>query len=71
MSTDYEEAVTGELQLHDLTAAEMLARVVSMFEEAPDAEGAFLDVSFTDSHGFLRTMRMFLLEDKDDSSTVH
>ena len=69
--SDYEEAERGSLDLRNMTGAEMLARVASMFEEAPDSEGAFLDVSFTDKHGFPQVMRMFMPELTQDAHDAH
>jgi hypothetical protein len=67
--SDYEEAERGSLDLRNMTGAELLARVCSMFEEAPNPDGAFLDVSFKDSMGFPRVMRMFMPSNGNDHST--
>jgi hypothetical protein len=69
--SDYHEASKGSLDLRGLTGAEFLARVCSMFDDAPDPDGAYLDVSFTDATGFPRIMRMFLPEIDRDSSTIN
>lgn len=64
------EETVGELQLNDLTANQLLAKIDEMLEKEPDA--THVDVSFRNNWGEVKVMRMFPAEEyEDDSPSVH
>ncbi len=69
--SDYEETATGVLELDEMSGADMLKKVASMFDTSVDPKSAFLDVRFKDTWGVRQIMRMYLVELHDDGKTLH
>jgi len=65
MSEDVVEE--GILSLETMTGAEVLAVVQGMFDNAPAGMDPYMDLDFEDAHGFLRTVRIYPVNESDEA----
>lgn len=65
----HKEVFTGQLNLDEITAAEMLRYVADLIYQAPEDADPYIDVHFGDSWGDTCVMRMTLV-DQDENHTI-